>query len=240
MLPNLNNIMKKNPALYDPQYFHERDHLDLHIAESVKLLMRKHRLKSVLDVGCGTGRLVRFLNLSGFRAQGCDNQTAALKLARKINPPKNIVRASASRLPFIKSTFDLITSISVIEHLTPYQSQQFISASWRILKPRGYIFLITPNFVSPLRLILGKRWFGYSDPSHIQFFTPSSLANLLKLNGFGSVTCRLPTAYNVPFDWYLPVFFRKLPMPLKNLLNYLMISSPLSTWRDSFWILGQK
>ena len=130
--------------------------------------------------------------------------------------------------------------IHVIEHLTPYQSQQFISASWRILKPRGYIFLITPNFVSPLRLILGKRWFGYSDPSHIQFFTPSSLANLLKLNGFGSVTCRLPTAYNVPFDWYLPVFFRKLPMPLKNLLNYLMISSPLSTWRDSFWILGQK
>ncbi len=91
-----------------------------------------------------------------------------------------------------------------------------------------------------MRFILGKKWFGYSDPSHINFFTPKTLSNLLKQTGFSNIKLRLKTAYNVSSNLHLPEFLRKLPMPIKNFINYLMVSSLLSTWRDSFWIAAQK
>lgn len=230
--------MKK--TYYNKTYFEERDHLDLHIAESIKILMEENELKKVLDVGCGTGRLVKFFNENGFEAHGCDIYQPALAKAKKMNKRDTIIKASATTLPFNDQTLDLITAISVVEHLKLSEVTQFLQEAYRTLVPHGYIFLITPNFASPLRYILGRQWFGYSDPTHITFFTPSSLSHLLKQHLFGNIKLRLKSAYNVPTDFYIPGLLKKLPMPLKNVLNYLMISSPLSTYRDSFWIAAQK
>lgn len=230
--------MSKN--YYNLDYFQKRDHLDLHIAESIKILAKDYRLKTVLDVGCGTGRLVKFFNENGLKAYGCDSQDEALKIARKYNNRLVIKKASGTHLPFKNGTFDLITSISVIEHLGKSEVNKFISEAYRVLKNEGFLFIITPNFDSPLRLLQGRSWFGYSDPTHLTFFTPKKLKILLERYNFKNVRFRLKTAYNIPFDYYLPSFTRKLPMPFKNILNYLMISSPLSTFRDSFWTVAQK
>lgn len=225
---------------YDKHYFIQRDHLDLLIAESVNILVKEKSLKKILDVGCGTGKLVEFLNKQGLQASGCDESKEAVRLGRKTNTPKLIKKASATKLPYKTGSFDLVTSISVIEHLSKKQARTFLLETSRVLKPHGFVFLITPNYSSPFRLFLGKKWFAYKDPTHINFFTPKSIKRLLTDCGFKNVKFRHKSAYNVPFDWYLPSPLRKLPMPLKNCLNYLMISSPLSTFRDSIWISAQK
>lgn len=230
----------KKTSFYNQEYFQARDHLDLHLAESLKILIQDRGLKKILDVGCGTGQLVAFLNKNGFEAFGCDNTQEAIKQARKINSPQAIIQASATELPFKNNSFDLVTAVSLIEHLEGKEPQDFIKESYRILKPGCFIFLITPNFDSPFRFIFGKKWFGFSDPTHVQFFTPRSLATLLKTQGFSNIKFRHKTAYNLPTNLHLPQFCRPLPKGLKNLLNYLMISSPLSTFRDSLWILAQK
>lgn len=223
---------------YDKAYFKKRDHLDLHLAQSINILLEEKSLKKILDVGCGTGQLVSFFNKKGFNAQGCDPSKEAVNFAQKINT-KAIKKASAAKLPYKTGTFDLITSISVIEHLNQKEAREFLNEAKRVLKPSGYIFIITPNYASPFRYLLGKKWFAYSDPTHINYFTPKSLKSLLIKSRFKKVSFRLKTAYDVPFDWYLPAPLRKLPMPLKNFMNYLMISSPLSTMRDSLWVLAQ-
>lgn len=202
---------------YNERYFSERDRLDLHIAASIAILMKDHSLKKVLDVGCGTGRLVKFLNERGFQSYGCDNVNLAVKTARKINEKNTIVKAPATKLPFKKNSFDMLTAISLIEHLTKTEMNTFILEAKRVLKPNGFIFIVTPNFASPWRFIQGTKWFGYSDPTHINFFTPLSLANLLKDYGF-----------------YNPKFWFKTNHP------NLLFSTPFCFIRNSFWLAAQK
>ena len=225
---------------YNQQYFEARDYLDLHLAGSIKILANDKKAKGVLEVGCGTGKLVKFLNENGFTAVGCDIAEEALKRARKINKKNSIIKASATKLPFKSGLFDLVAAISLIEHLDKNESQKFLKEAYRVLKSNGFIFLITPNFNSPFRFLCGKRWFGYGDPTHKQFFTPKSLSGLLKNNGFSNIKLRHKTAYNVKSELHLPGFSRGWPLPVKNFLNWLMVSSPLSTFRDSFWLLAQK
>jgi len=232
--------MAQNRKLnYNQKYFKERDHLDLHLAQSLKIFADEKKVKSILDVGCGTGRLVEFLNKNGYEACGCDISEEVLKIAQKLNPNK-IKKGQAQKLPYPKNLFDMVTAISVLEHLTKNEAKLFILESKRVLRKNGLLFIITPNFSSPFRLLFGKRWFGYSDPTHRHFYTPETLYSQLCQNGFREIRFRFKTAYNVKFDWYLPSFCRKLPMPAKNVLNYLMISSPLATFRDSLWVCGQK
>jgi len=225
---------------YNKKYFQKRDHLDLHIAYSLKLVIQENNFNRILDVGCGTGKLVNFFQKKGFDTHGCDSQKEAIIAASKINKKGTITKASAANLPYKNNSFDLISAISVIEHLTQTETEKFLNEADRVLKPKGIIFLITPNFNSPLRYLTGSRWFGYTDPTHITFFTPKTLSNLLNKHKFINIKTRLKSAYNIPTNLHLPKQVHNLPMPLKNALNYLMISSPLANYRDSFWILAQK
>lgn len=230
--------MKQN--FYDRGYFNERDHLDELSAKTIEIILNDNHLKKVLDVGCGTGRLVRYLNQKGFRAFGTDIEDWALKYARKINKRGVILKAGATKLPFESKSLDLVSCLSVVEHLSKKDGVIFIKEAKRVLKKNGFIFLITPNFASPMRYILGKKWFGYSDPTHIYFYKPGSLEKILKKNGFKNIRFKTKTAYNLKTHWYLPSYCRRLPMPIKNFLTYLMISSPLSKFRDSFWTVAEK
>lgn len=224
---------------YNQRYFEDRDNLDLPLAETLKVFMHERALESVLDVGCGTGLLVKFLSTSGFRAVGCDIEDEAIKAAKNLNNI-DLVKASAINLPFPNNSFDCITSISVVEHLRPQEVKKFIKESKRILKPGGFIFIVTPNFATPLRLLKGKQWFGYSDPTHINFYTRSSLARVLKNYGFTNLQTRFKTKADIPFNWNLPIFLKKFPKPIIHFMNYLLISSPVSNIRNSFWMAGQK
>ncbi len=229
--------MRKN--YYDTFYFEQRDHVDIHMAQAIRLLMKKHKLKKVLDVGCGTGRLVQWLQQHNFQAYGCDTAEKAVKIAKKITNNK-VVKGSAQKLPFKTNSFDLITCISVVEHLTQKQVDMFLKEARRVLKKDGLIFLVTPNYATPLRYIQKEKWFGYSDPTHINFYTPTSLKSILKNHSFQNIQLYFETTYDSPFDWDLPGFLRKLPKPLKTAITYLLIATPLLYIRNSFWIAGQK
>ena len=253
---------------YSQEYFEKRDILASYLSDLVTSIAKKHQLKRILDVGCGTGRLVEYLNKqsfstnkqgfstnkqsfstnkqgfstskNGFDAHGCDTSKKALLIARKLNLRGKIANASATKLPYTNESFDMVTSISVIEHLTPKQAQLFIKEAKRVLVPGGHIFLVTPNFSTPLRLIHGKNWFAYQDPTHIKFYTPLSLTKLLKRHGFGKIQFSFKLKYRKSFVAEFPLFFPKLPRLIKILLIYLVFSTPLSVIRNSFWLDAQK
>lgn len=227
---------KKN---YNKQYFIERNLLDPRLAESIKILMNENNLRTVLDVGCGTGKLVEYLKKCGFEAIGCDKELQAVITSKKMNNIR-VVHGSATKLPFKNNSFDIITSISVIEHLTPREVEKFIAESKRVLKPNGYIFIVTPNYATPIRLIQKEKWFGYSDPTHINFYTPKSFAKILKKFKFVNIKTNFKTNYTLLFDWDLPGFFRFLPRLLVYFLIYILYSTPFANIRNSFWIAAQK
>lgn len=224
---------------YSKKYFQERDNLDILLAEALKIFMKENNLSKALDVGCGTGRLVAFLNENNFQAFGCDSGAEAVRVAKE-NNPKKIIKAPATKLPVKKNFFDIVTAISLIEHLSPKEAEKFVEEAQRVLKKKGFIFLVTPNFATPIRLIQGEKWFGYSDPTHINFYTPFSLRKLLLDQGFKSISFFFKTEYFSHFYWDLPNFTKRLPRFLKALITYLLISTPLALLKNSFWIAGQK
>lgn len=227
-----NNTEKmKKTNLYSKSYFQKRDALPLHLSETLRLTLKGLRVKKVLDVGCGTGNLVLFLKQSGFETIGCDKSRKAVEISGQIMAP-------ATNLPFKDASFDCLTAISLIEHLNLKEAEKFLHEARRILKPKGYLFLVTPNLQSPMRFFKGKNWFAYSDPTHKIFYSPFSLRKLLKQHHFSNFHFRFSVKYETPADW--PILLPPLPQPLAFFLNFALISSPLAYFRDSFWLLCQK
>jgi len=226
-------------AHYDKSYFIKRDHLDRHLADTLAHLANKRKAHTLLDVGCGSAKLVADLEKRGFVVFGIDHSMEALKLARN-HRSRQIVRASATHLPYQNQSLDLVTAISVIEHLRPRAANDFLSEVQRILKSGGTLFLVTPNFASIWRLLQGKSWFAYTDPTHKHYFTPESLKNLLVSSGFTNPVFSFKTTYVPPYNWEFPGMTGKLPSLIKSVLTYLLISTPLWRIRNSFWIAAQK
>lgn len=211
------------------------------MAFSIWKFLEKQRVKTILDVGCGSGWLINYLNQRGLKACGCDNADEAVKIARKIVKPSSlIIKASATKLPFQDRSFDAVLGISIIEHLTKLQAKKFLKEVGRVLKKRGWLFLVTPNYATPLRLYLGKNWGGYWDPTHINFYTPGSLKKLLKHYPFENFKLTFSYYPDIPFDWGFPRWFFRLPRIIKNITNFLIVCTPFHYLRHSFWLAAQK
>ncbi|MFN8461583.1 MAG: class I SAM-dependent methyltransferase [Anaerolineales bacterium] len=73
----------------------------------------------VLDIGCGTGYLMRYLQkypLDG-EVVGIDISSYALQFCRQ-RGANSLAIASATEVPFQSSSYDLIICIDTIQHLT--------------------------------------------------------------------------------------------------------------------------
>ena len=74
--------------------------------------MISNDVRSILDVGCGIGMITNLLDPKKFRVVGLDLSVQALF---HVNVPK--VCATSCRLPFKDSSFDLVLSTELLEHL---------------------------------------------------------------------------------------------------------------------------
>lgn len=93
----------------------------------------------VLDVGCGTGATLAWLQrLAGRRAVvGVDVAPAAVRLARRSGG--RLVLASADALPFRDARFDLVYCADVVQHLVDEQRARALAEFRRVLRPGGAV-----------------------------------------------------------------------------------------------------
>jgi len=113
--------------------------------------------ETILDIACGRGEIPLICSSHGVRGYGIDFSSSALNYAqtlskelKKQNPIEfqncYFTQADATTLPFSDESFDRITMLDIIEHLTPSQLDSMFREAFRLLKPDGYIVLHTlPN-----------------------------------------------------------------------------------------------
>jgi SAM-dependent methyltransferase len=102
---------------------------------------------TVLDVGCGTGYSLLWLE-EKFRTRaafGVDFSTEAARLWKERDIASAAI-ASADCLPFGNDYFDLVTCFDVVYQLPEQGVRGAISEMHRVLKPGGLLFIREPAY----------------------------------------------------------------------------------------------
>lgn len=138
--------------------------------------------RSVLEIGCGTGVLLRRFAADGSHVVGLEpNQGVAPRdLPVHVTP--------AELLPALGREFDLIYGVHVVEHLVDLA--EVLRRCRSALRPGGFIYLLTPNASSLGLRLFEESWWMLEDPTHRRFLSPLSAELLLSRAGFLDVRTR--------------------------------------------------
>lgn len=95
--------------------------------------------KSVLDLGCGSGRYSKVLKGFGAFVTGVDPSEKLLEIARKLVKDVEFIKAGSEKLPFKKDSFDFVFAGMVL-HYVKNVNVAFKEVS-RVLKSGGKFIL---------------------------------------------------------------------------------------------------
>lgn len=137
----------------------------------------------VLEVGAGTGSFGRVMSRE-YDYVGIDLSEQGARYARSHGV--EVYCSDLAKFVNTGSLFDAVTLFHVFEHLPdPHDA---LSTVKDLLKPGGYLALITPDTESLLCAISGDRWVSYKFPEHLILYSRSALIELLEHSGFEIVS----------------------------------------------------
>jgi ubiquinone/menaquinone biosynthesis C-methylase UbiE len=114
-------------------------------AMGMRFLLRRAgdlRGRNVLDLGCGRGRWSALFAAGGTRVTGVDWSADALVQAKRAAPEANFRRMSITALDFPEASFDLVNSVTVIQHLPLQEHEKVFREAARVLVPGGHLLII--------------------------------------------------------------------------------------------------
>jgi SAM-dependent methyltransferase len=151
-------------------------------ARDIRPLLPPPSAGPVVDIGCGSGQLVRCLIADGYDAAGIDVSPEQVALARAAG--LGAVRHGDYREALRERQGELaaVTATDLLEHLTKPEVLETFDAAAAALRPGGRLVARVPNAVSP---------FGgsirYGDFTHETWYTARSVRQLAAAAGLGQV-----------------------------------------------------
>lgn len=151
------NLINQYKALHKAKKSYGRGFVNNNYFDEILLFYKDKKLKSVLDFGCGKGRMVDFLNKNNISCQGYD---PAIKRFAQFPHNKN---------------FDLVLSFDVFEHFLIETWQEELGKI-KSVKPK-YIYLKIattkarqhlPNGMNCHTLVRSKEWWSEELQNNLQ------------------------------------------------------------------------
>jgi len=142
-------------------------------------LLRLRSSGRVLDVGCGDGFLLKYLQEKGWDVMGIEpgNSTCAREILGL-----DVVQGSLDSADFPAGSFDVITLSHVLEHLhDPVATLQRVRY---LLRDGGLVHIEVPNFDCLEARLFDGSWIGIAAPLHLYHFTPNTLRATAERVGF--------------------------------------------------------
>lgn len=158
------------------------------------------RRGKLLDVGCGSGELLRHFAAQGWEPYGIDPSAAAVAAARRRGA--NAHEGTLQDHPWEGEAFEAIVFQHSLEHVVDPIAA--LRAARALLAPGGVLAIAVPNWSSWQRRLFGNRWFVLDLPRHQQHFSPRALTRLaekldLEVDEVGTSSMAISTAYSVHF-----------------------------------------
>jgi 2-polyprenyl-3-methyl-5-hydroxy-6-metoxy-1,4-benzoquinol methylase len=138
----------------------------------------------LLEIGCGNGEMLKYLNMLGWQTEGIDVDPVAVEKARSKGLKINL--GSLHEQEYNDNIFDAVILSHVIEHVP--NPLALLSEIHRILKPGGKISLVTPNTNSFGKGLFGNNWFPLDPPRHLLLFNNKTLLKSAQMAGFNNMT----------------------------------------------------
>jgi SAM-dependent methyltransferase len=150
-----------------------------------------------LELGSGTGWMLRALRQRGWLAVGSERTVAAAAAARDgAGVPMFVGDLVAIR---DAPVLDLVIMFHVLEHLAdPLAALRAVA---RRVKPGGTLILGIPNIASWQARTVGSRWMHLDAPRHLCHFSPDAIERALEASGFRMARLDFKSFEHDPFGW---------------------------------------
>lgn len=143
----------------------------------------ENREARILDVGCGAGHFLYFLEKAGYRNyQGIDISPQQVEVCRARVTPRVEVADAFQFLADKEQAYDLIAVHDVLEHIPKDKALLFVKTVFAAITKGGSLIVRVPNMSNPLAAH-GR----YIDLTHELGFTERSLHQLLFVGGFRDI-----------------------------------------------------
>lgn len=172
-----------------------------------------------LEIGCGRGDFLEAFNDMGLDCYGVDLSDHSIKNGKGLKV--TCLDISTQRLPYEDSTFDVVYSKSLLEHLN--SPAHLMAETSRVLKPGGRVIMLTPDWVSQMKVF-------YEDFTHLKPYDKRAVSDLLTVYGFSGVVSEL--FYQLPILWRYP--------PLKIASDFLRLILDTPSARKMTDLTGSK
>jgi SAM-dependent methyltransferase len=106
--------------------------------------------RTILDLGCGTGRHVMTLARHGFAVFGIDASPEGIRSTRQWLAEEGLAAAlhlgsMTEPLPYGDASFDAVVSVQVIHHADLATIRKVVQEVKRVLKEGGFLFVTVPK-----------------------------------------------------------------------------------------------
>ncbi len=100
--------------------------------------------RSMLDIGCGRGRLLRALIRRGARVSGVDPSAELLVKAREAAPEAHVTHCGGEALPFEDGRFSGAIFLNSLHHIPQDLIRASLAEAVRVIEPGATLLIIEP------------------------------------------------------------------------------------------------
>jgi len=111
--------------------------------------------RSLLDVGCGTGYLLKVADERGLETHGVDISEEGVEIAKTTSPNSGILLGKGEDLPFPDNSFDYVICLGALKHFLDLDKG--IREMMRVAKQDASFCIVVPNSRFLLWKIRGNR-----------------------------------------------------------------------------------
>jgi 2-polyprenyl-3-methyl-5-hydroxy-6-metoxy-1,4-benzoquinol methylase len=140
----------------------------------------------LLDFGCGVGGYVAKMAAAGWKAEGMDMSTEAVRRGREAGLTLHLGTLPGADLP--PQVYDVVTMWQALEHVPSPKAT--LEAVRRLLRPGGRLLVVCPRLDSLDARWFGAAWFALELPRHLTHFTAATLRRHVEAAGFEVETLR--------------------------------------------------